>query len=88
MFKEFINDDHDHAISVTSLSVQIYTVPTIAHKLIEEHDALFQIMRTFLSEFEQKYSTGKEMSSCILHLIHNRHDQDCCYFNICICIIL
>ncbi|KAF3701229.1 E3 ubiquitin-protein ligase UBR1 [Channa argus] len=34
--KDFINDDHERSISVTALSVQIFTVPTLARQLIEE----------------------------------------------------
>ena len=36
MMKEFINDDNDKSFSVTSLSVQIFTVPTLAHFLIAQ----------------------------------------------------
>lgn len=50
LMKEFIADDHDHSISVTSLSVQIFTVPTLAHFLIQEHDAMSVVLRTFISE--------------------------------------
>ncbi|KAG7466311.1 hypothetical protein MATL_G00163480 [Megalops atlanticus] len=34
--KDFISDDHDRSISVIALSVQIFTVPTLARQLIEE----------------------------------------------------
>uniref|UniRef100_H3DJ15 E3 ubiquitin-protein ligase n=1 Tax=Tetraodon nigroviridis TaxID=99883 RepID=H3DJ15_TETNG len=34
--KDFINDDHERSISITALSVQIFTVPTLARQLIEE----------------------------------------------------
>ncbi|GIY02969.1 e3 ubiquitin-protein ligase UBR2 [Caerostris darwini] len=50
LMKEFIADDHDHSISITSLSVQIFTVPTLAHQLIQEHDAMSILLRTFISE--------------------------------------
>lgn len=58
MMKDFITDDHDHPFSITSLSVQIFTVPTIAHYLIETHDVIFTIMRTLMSECEQKLNSG------------------------------
>lgn len=45
----FAGDDHEHSASVTSLSVQIFTVPTLAHYLIEK-DALFTLLRTFNNE--------------------------------------
>ena len=59
LMKEFILDDHDHIYSVTSLSVQIFTVPTLAHYLIEEHDVFSTILRTFMSECEVKLSPGQ-----------------------------
>ncbi len=40
MMKEFMQDDHDHSFSITSLSVQLFTVPTLAHHLISEEDVL------------------------------------------------
>lgn len=45
----FSGDDHEHSVSVTSLAVQIFTVPTLAHYLIEK-DALFLLLRTFNNE--------------------------------------
>ncbi|KAF9824715.1 hypothetical protein SFRURICE_010322 [Spodoptera frugiperda] len=41
ILKDFIKDDHDHTFSISSLSVQLYTTPTLAHHLIAKHDALF-----------------------------------------------
>ncbi|XP_055953214.1 E3 ubiquitin-protein ligase UBR2-like [Argiope bruennichi] len=55
LMKEFIADDHDHSISVTSLSVQIFTVPTLAHFLIQEHDAMSVVLRTFISECKRNH---------------------------------
>lgn len=54
MMKDFINDDHDHSFSVTSLSVQLFTVPTLAHYLIANHEVLPNLFRTFMSECERK----------------------------------
>jgi E3 ubiquitin-protein ligase UBR2 len=54
MMKEFITDDHDHSFSVTSLSVQLFTVPTLAHYLIAHQDVLAMLLRTFMSECERK----------------------------------
>ncbi|PZC74297.1 hypothetical protein B5X24_HaOG207989 [Helicoverpa armigera] len=46
ILKDFIRDDHDHSFSISSLSVQLYTTPTLAHHLIAKHDALFVVMNT------------------------------------------
>lgn len=50
LMKDFIQDDHEHAISITSLSVQFFTVPTLAHALIAEDDALAVLLKGFLAE--------------------------------------
>lgn len=50
MIKDFIRDDHDHSFSIVSLSVQLFTVPTLAHHLIEHHDVLLLLLTTFISE--------------------------------------
>ncbi|XP_066551068.1 E3 ubiquitin-protein ligase UBR1 isoform X2 [Amia ocellicauda] len=45
---DFINDDHEHSISITALSVQIFTVPTLARQLIEEGNVLKVIIDTLM----------------------------------------
>ncbi|CAG7818357.1 unnamed protein product [Allacma fusca] len=59
LMKEFILDDHDHGCSITSLSVQIFTVPTIAHHLIAKEDIFFKIVTTFMSECEQRVNSDR-----------------------------
>ncbi|XP_038596898.1 E3 ubiquitin-protein ligase UBR1 [Tachyglossus aculeatus] len=46
--KEYVSDDHDRSISVTALSVQIFTVPTLARHLIEEQNVISVITETLL----------------------------------------
>ncbi|KAI4462435.1 ubiquitin ligase e3 alpha-related [Holotrichia oblita] len=48
--KNFIKDDHQYPFSVASLSVQVFSVPTLAHHLIAYDDALFILLNIFLSE--------------------------------------
>lgn len=50
VLKDFIKDDHDHSYSIASLSVQLFTVPTLAHHLIEHEDVLYILMNTLMSE--------------------------------------
>lgn len=50
LMKDFVTDDHEHSVSITSLSVQLYTVPSLAHALISEDDALFILIKAFLDE--------------------------------------
>uniref|UniRef100_A0AAX7VGP7 E3 ubiquitin-protein ligase n=1 Tax=Astatotilapia calliptera TaxID=8154 RepID=A0AAX7VGP7_ASTCA len=46
--KDFINDDHERNISITALSVQIFTVPTLARQLIEECNVIKVIVDTVM----------------------------------------
>ncbi|KAL1785370.1 E3 ubiquitin-protein ligase UBR1 [Sigmodon hispidus] len=46
--KEYISDDHDRSISITALSVQMFTVPTLARHLIEEQNVISIITETLL----------------------------------------
>ncbi|XP_050727381.1 E3 ubiquitin-protein ligase UBR2-like isoform X3 [Eriocheir sinensis] len=59
MMKDFILDDHDHAVSVASLGVQLFTMPTIAHMLVAEEDVLARLLNTFLSECDKKLRDNK-----------------------------
>ncbi|XP_028170096.1 E3 ubiquitin-protein ligase UBR1 [Ostrinia furnacalis] len=54
ILKDFIRDDHDHSFSISSLSVQLYTTPTLAHHLIAYQDALFVVINTFVSECNRR----------------------------------
>ncbi|XP_022090743.1 E3 ubiquitin-protein ligase UBR2-like [Acanthaster planci] len=54
---DFAEDDHDHVVSVTSLSVQIYTVPTVSRMLIAEHNLLAVVLKTFV-DYTQKFREG------------------------------
>lgn len=54
VMKDFIKDDHDHSFSVSSLSVQLFTVSTLAHHLIAYDDVLFILLNTFISECSTK----------------------------------
>lgn len=59
LMQDFIRDDHYHSFSVVSLSVQLFTVPTIAHHLIAHELAFFKLMHTFYSESIEKYVKNK-----------------------------
>lgn len=50
LMKDFIADDHEHSYSITSLSVQLFTVPTLAHALIAEENAIVILLKTFTTE--------------------------------------
>ncbi|RVE57238.1 hypothetical protein OJAV_G00213940 [Oryzias javanicus] len=46
--KDFISDDHERSISITALSVQIFTVPTLARQLMEECNVIKVIVDTIM----------------------------------------
>uniref|UniRef100_A0A4W3H8E2 E3 ubiquitin-protein ligase n=1 Tax=Callorhinchus milii TaxID=7868 RepID=A0A4W3H8E2_CALMI len=45
---EYVNDDHDREFSVTDLSVQIFTVPSLARMLITDENLMTTIIQTFM----------------------------------------
>lgn len=61
LMQDFIRDDHYHSFSVVSISVQLFTVPTIAHHLIAYELAFFKLMHTFYSESIEKYVKNKHL---------------------------
>ncbi|XP_060067571.1 E3 ubiquitin-protein ligase UBR2-like isoform X1 [Ylistrum balloti] len=54
LVRDFIRDDHYRSVSITSLSVQIFTVPTLARMLVTEYNLLDVIMQSFLKCCEEK----------------------------------
>lgn len=55
IMQDFIRDDHYQTFSIVSLSVQLFTVPTIAHHLIANELAFFKLMHTYYAESIEKY---------------------------------
>lgn len=51
--KDFIDDDHEPNISVISLAVQIFTVPTLARYLLEEQNVITVMVDCLLEMFSQ-----------------------------------
>ncbi|KAK9886902.1 hypothetical protein WA026_019159 [Henosepilachna vigintioctopunctata] len=54
VMKDFIRDDHDHSYSIASLSVQLFTTPSIALHLIAHEDIFYLLLNSFISECTQK----------------------------------
>lgn len=59
--KDFIRDDNDHSFSIVSLSIQLFTVPTLAHHLIAHNDVLFVLLNAFLSESTRKCNAAGKL---------------------------
>eukprot|EP00794_Sanderia_malayensis_P020331 gene20331-22331_t len=56
LMTDFIKDDHDHSLSASSLSVQIFTVPTIAQMLIVDYDILRIVFETFYRHVKEAFT--------------------------------
>ncbi|XP_071832675.1 E3 ubiquitin-protein ligase UBR2-like isoform X2 [Apostichopus japonicus] len=57
---DFAHDDHEHSVSVTAITVQVYTVPTMGLMLLREHNLLKVIIRSFLDcTQDSRNSEGK-----------------------------
>lgn len=50
LMQDFISDNHESNYSVIHLSIQFYSVPSLAHSLIENDDALHLISKSFYKE--------------------------------------
>uniref|UniRef100_A0A8B9KV12 E3 ubiquitin-protein ligase n=1 Tax=Astyanax mexicanus TaxID=7994 RepID=A0A8B9KV12_ASTMX len=57
--KDFISDDHERNISVTALSVQIFTVPTLARQLIEEGSVIKVIIDTVMEMLREHLDSNQ-----------------------------
>ncbi|XP_030564536.1 E3 ubiquitin-protein ligase UBR1 isoform X1 [Drosophila novamexicana] len=53
--EDFISDDHDHSFSIVSLSVQLFTVPSIAHHLIAHEGIFDKLLHTFYHVAIEKF---------------------------------
>ncbi|XP_054000464.1 E3 ubiquitin-protein ligase UBR2 [Hylaeus anthracinus] len=61
IMKDYIRDDHAHIFSIVSLSVQLFTVPTLAHFLIAHRDVLFILLNTFISESSRRCNAAGKL---------------------------
>ncbi|XP_001354328.3 E3 ubiquitin-protein ligase UBR1 [Drosophila pseudoobscura] len=61
MVEDFINDDHDHAFSIVSLSVQLFTVPSIAHRLIAKEGIFDKLLHTFYYVAIEKFILNRTL---------------------------
>ncbi|XP_078462123.1 E3 ubiquitin-protein ligase UBR2 isoform X2 [Lampetra planeri] len=58
--KDFMEDDHERSVSVTALSVQIFTVPTLAQELIQTEGLVRVIVTAFVEQLlSRRDSSGR-----------------------------
>ncbi|XP_065059520.1 E3 ubiquitin-protein ligase UBR2-like [Rhopilema esculentum] len=58
IMNDFIEDDHDHGISASSMSVQIFTVPSLAQSLMLDYNLLQVVFSTFLEQLDEAITDG------------------------------
>uniref|UniRef100_A0A671Y6F4 E3 ubiquitin-protein ligase n=1 Tax=Sparus aurata TaxID=8175 RepID=A0A671Y6F4_SPAAU len=56
---DFMEDDHERVVSVTSLSVQLFTVPTMARMLMVEENLMKTIIKTFVDHLRHRDLQGR-----------------------------
>uniref|UniRef100_A0A8D0L320 E3 ubiquitin-protein ligase n=1 Tax=Sphenodon punctatus TaxID=8508 RepID=A0A8D0L320_SPHPU len=56
---DFVKDDHDREFSIADLSVQIFTVPSLARMLITEENLMTTIIRTFMDHLRHLDIQGR-----------------------------
>ncbi|XP_031758769.1 E3 ubiquitin-protein ligase UBR2 isoform X2 [Xenopus tropicalis] len=57
--RDFMEDDHDRAVSVAALSVQLFTVPTLARMLITEENMMATVIKTFMDHLRTRDIQGR-----------------------------
>ncbi|XP_043930148.1 E3 ubiquitin-protein ligase UBR1 [Protopterus annectens] len=67
--KDFIEDDHEPHISVISLAVQIFTVPTVARYLLEEQNVITVMVECLLEMFSKYLDKNK------FHFLNHNTDK-------------
>lgn len=61
LVEDFIRDDHDHSFSIVSLSVQLFTVPSIAHHLIAMEGVFDKLLSTFYHVAIERYIQNRTL---------------------------
>uniref|UniRef100_A0A2K5WXM9 E3 ubiquitin-protein ligase n=1 Tax=Macaca fascicularis TaxID=9541 RepID=A0A2K5WXM9_MACFA len=56
---DYVTDDHDREFSVADLSVQIFTVPSLARMLITEENLMSIIIKTFMDHLRHRDAHGR-----------------------------
>ncbi|XP_061052193.1 E3 ubiquitin-protein ligase UBR2 isoform X3 [Eubalaena glacialis] len=56
---DYVTDDHDREFSVADLSVQIFTVPSLARMLITEENLMTIIIKTFMDHLRHRDAQGR-----------------------------
>uniref|UniRef100_A0A8C0UYE9 E3 ubiquitin-protein ligase n=1 Tax=Cyanistes caeruleus TaxID=156563 RepID=A0A8C0UYE9_CYACU len=56
---DFMKDDHDREFSIADLSIQIFTVPSLARMLITEENLMTTIIKTFMDHLRHRDIQGR-----------------------------
>uniref|UniRef100_A0A1I7YCP8 E3 ubiquitin-protein ligase n=1 Tax=Steinernema glaseri TaxID=37863 RepID=A0A1I7YCP8_9BILA len=67
LYNDFIDDDHDHGVSIVAMTVQFFTVTTVARELISVDDALKTVFEVLI-EHCRGYVKVSQFNPDIQHL--------------------
>ncbi|CAN9499546.1 unnamed protein product [Ophioblennius macclurei] len=56
---DYVKDDHDREFSITELSVQMFTVPSLARMLMVEENLMTTIIKTFVDHLRHRDLQGR-----------------------------
>uniref|UniRef100_A0A3Q2ZJR7 E3 ubiquitin-protein ligase n=1 Tax=Kryptolebias marmoratus TaxID=37003 RepID=A0A3Q2ZJR7_KRYMA len=56
---DYVKDDHDRELSITDLSIQMFTVPSLARMLMVEENLMTTIIRTFVDHLRHRDPQGR-----------------------------
>uniref|UniRef100_A0A8C0KC20 E3 ubiquitin-protein ligase n=1 Tax=Canis lupus dingo TaxID=286419 RepID=A0A8C0KC20_CANLU len=59
LLSDYVTDDHDREFSIADLSVQIFTVPSLARMLITEENLMTIIIKTFMDHLRHRDAQGR-----------------------------
>lgn len=57
--RDYVTDDHDREFSVADLSVQIFTVPSLARMLLTEENLMTVIIKAFMDHLKHRDAQGR-----------------------------
>lgn len=62
LMQDFIKDDHDHSVSILTMTTQLYTVPSLICMLVEEENALAIIAQTLIDTCKSTHRENRNIS--------------------------
>ncbi|CAD5207002.1 unnamed protein product [Bursaphelenchus okinawaensis] len=70
IYNDYVDDDHEYKFSIVAMTVQVFTIPTIARHLIKEDNAL-SIILEYQSNFLKQYVKTSHRGLPVLDFTNN-----------------